>query len=134
MADVNVVDFEKYRPRKPAVYAYKCPGCGTLHYPAPMICSHCSERRDPSGVFFSAWERVPLEGKCRLLTWTRVYNLPEGFDQRYLLFGMVEFPGGLRASGRLMVEEPRIGMQLVARPGVVREAVGRDLYGLMFYP
>jgi uncharacterized OB-fold protein len=133
MAEANVVDFDKYRPAKPAVYAYKCPECGTLHYPAPMICTHCSNRRDPSGVFFSTWEEVPLEGKCRLMTWTRVYNLPEGFDARYLLFGIVEFENGLRASGRLMIEQPKLGQALVARAGVVREAVGRDFYGLMFY-
>jgi uncharacterized OB-fold protein len=133
MAEVQVVDFKKYRPAPPEIYAYKCSECGTLHYPAPMICWHCSNRRDPSGVFFSSWETAPLGGMCKLLTWTRVYNLPEGFDDRCLLFGIVEFANGLRASGRLMVEEPNTGMELSARTGVVREAVGQDVYGLMFY-
>ena len=132
MIDTDVVDFDKYRPAKLEVYAYKCPECGTLHYPVPMICKDCSARRDPSGVLFSSWEKVPLGGKCTLLSWTRVYALPEGFDARYLLFGIVEFENGLRASGRLPVKEPKIGMKLVSKVGVVREKIGEDVYGFMF--
>ena len=132
MIDPYTVNFDNYKPPKPEVYAYKCPECGTLHYPVPMICSHCSNRRDPSGVLFSVWDRVPLKGGCTLLSWTRLYALPEGFEERYLLFGIVEFDNGLRASGRLLVEDPKIGMKLVSRVGVVREAVGEDVFGFMF--
>lgn len=32
-----------------------------------------------------------------------------------------------------MVEDPERGETLEARPGVVREAVGREVFGLMFY-
>jgi uncharacterized OB-fold protein len=60
------------------------------------------------------WETFDLEGSCSLLTWTRVWNLPEGFNKKYLMFGMVEFENGLRASGRLEVENPEIGMKLTA--------------------
>jgi uncharacterized OB-fold protein len=132
MVDTNVVDFGKYKPEQPQVFAYKCPECGTLHYPAPMICKDCHARRDPSGVLFPSWDKVALGGRCTLLTWTRVYNLPEGFEDRYLLFGIVEFENGLRASGRLLVEDPKTGMELVSKAGVVREKVGEDVYGFMF--
>jgi len=127
-----MIDFEVYKQKKPQVYAYKCPQCGTLYYPAPMLCKKCHNRRDPSGVFFSLWEKVPLSGKCKLLTWTKVYNLPPGFNQRYLLFGLVEFENGLRASGRLAVENPATGMELNAKVGLVREKVGKDVYGFIF--
>jgi uncharacterized OB-fold protein len=127
-----MIDFSVYAKQKPEVCAYKCPNCGTLYYPAPMICKNCSARRDPSGVIFSAWQRVPMGGKCRLLAWTRVYALPEGFDIRYLLFGIVEFENGLRASGRLLVQEPKTGMELEAKVGVIREQKGEKTYGLMF--
>jgi uncharacterized OB-fold protein len=83
-------------------------------------------------VLFPSWDRVALGGRCTLLTWTRVYNLPEGFEDRYLLFGIVEFENGLRASGRLLVENPKTGMELVSKVGVVREKVGEDVYGFMF--
>jgi uncharacterized OB-fold protein len=33
-----MIDFNMYKPKKNEVYAYKCPECGTLDYPAPMIC------------------------------------------------------------------------------------------------
>lgn len=127
-----MIDFERYKTEKPEVYAYKCPKCKTLYYPVPMICRHCGARRDPSGTFFSSWDKVPLNGKCKLLTWTRLYNLPTGFSQRYLLFGIVEFESGLRASGRLLVERPKIGMELITKVGLVREKVNQDIYGLMF--
>jgi len=127
-----MLDFSVYGQEQQEVYAYKCPECGTLDYPAPMICKVCSARRDPSGVIFSAWEQVPLSGKCKLLGWTRVYALPEGFDVKYLLFAVVEFENGLRASGRLLVDDPQTGMELTAKVGVVKEKVGEDVYGFMF--
>jgi len=127
-----MIDFNMYKPKKNEVYAYKCPECGTLDYPAPMICRKCGARRDPSGVYFSSWEKIPLKGKCKLLTWSRVYALPEGFLEKYLIFGIVEFENGLRASGRLLVDKPQIGMDLVAKVGLVREKVDEDVLGFMF--
>jgi uncharacterized OB-fold protein len=128
-----MIDFNAYKIEKPEVYAHKCPECGMLHYPVPMICRHCSTRRDPSGVFYSSWEKVPLSGlKGKLLTWTRVYALPTGYTDRYLVFGIVELENGLRASGRLLIEDPQIGMQVVAKVGIVREKVEQDVPGFMF--
>lgn len=127
-----MVDFSMYDQPEPEVLARKCPSCGTLYYPAPMVCPKCSTRRDPSGVIFSTWDTVALEGKCRLLAWTRVYALPEGYDVKYLLFGIVELHGGIRASGRLLVDEPVTGMELVAKPGVVKKKGDKEYYGLFF--
>ena len=98
-----------------------------------MICRKCSARRDPSGVIYSSWEKVPLSGlKGKLLTWTRVYNLPTGYDEPYLMFGIVELENGLRASGRLIIEEPQSGMEVVAKVGLVREKVDEDVVGFLF--
>ncbi len=127
-----MIDFSMYDTAEPEVYAVKCPGCGKLAYPAPMICSECSTRRDPSGVIFPEWENVPLEGKCKLLAWTRVFALPEGFDVKYLLFGVVEFENGLRASGRLLVDQPETGMELRADVGAVKEKPGKTVNGFLF--
>ncbi|MGQ9616863.1 MAG: zinc ribbon domain-containing protein [Spirochaetota bacterium] len=127
-----MIDFSIYAPPKKDVYAYKCPECGTLYYPAPMICRKCSNRRDPSGVFFSPWDRVPLGGRCKLLTWSRVYNLPTGYNQQYIDFCMVEFKNGLRACGHLNVQNPKKGMELQSKVGIVREKVGMDVYGFIF--
>lgn len=106
------IDFSQYEVKAPKIQAYKCQSCGAIFYPAPMICSKCNARRDP--VTGKGWETFDLEGPCTLLTWTRVWNLPEGFMKKYLLFGIVQFENGLRASGRLEVENPVIGMKLTA--------------------
>jgi hypothetical protein len=115
------------------VYAWRCPKCGALYHPAPRVCKACRNRRDPSQVVFPDFDKVPLEGPCKLLTWTRIYALPEGIDRPSVAFGIVEFDNGLRALGQLMVEEPGTGKRLVARPGFVRELVGRDFYGLQLF-
>ena len=127
-----MIDFSMYDVAEPEVNAAKCPKCGKIYYPAPMICSECNTRRDPSGVIFSKWDDVPLEGKCKLLAWTRVFALPEGFDVKYLLFGIVEFENGLRASGRLLVDQPKTGMELRATVGVVKEKPGKTVNGFLF--
>ena len=128
-----MIDVSVYKPTEREVFARKCPECGTLHYPVLMLCRNCGARRDPSGVLFPKWEKVGLSGqKCKLLTWTRLFALPKGFSDRYLLFGIVELENGLKASGRLLVDDPRIGMELTAKVGLVREKIDKDVYGFMF--
>jgi len=107
-----MIDFDMYDARAPRIMAYRCLTCGTAYYPAPMVCGKCSARRDP--VTGKGWEAFGLEGSCQLLTWTRVWNLPEGYTKKYLLFGIVQFENGLRASGQLEVEDPKTGMKLNA--------------------
>ena len=77
-----------------------------------------------------------MGGPCRLLSWTRIYALPEGIDRPSLAFGIVEFDNGLRAAGQLMVADPKSGARLVAkagagararRPGFLRPAAVRGV-------
>lgn len=127
-----MIDFSAYGVRTPEVHAHKCPSCGKLYHPAPMICSQCGERRDPSGIIYKPWETEILEGECVLLAWTRVYALPEGYAKQFMLFGIVEFPNGLRASGRLEVEKPVTGMKVTARAETMDNARGKEFDGLVF--
>jgi uncharacterized OB-fold protein len=127
-----MIDFSLYDKQTPEIYAYKCPKCGATYYPAPMLCAKCSNRRDPSGIVYDDWDKIALEGPCKLLTWTRVWALPEGYDRPFLLFGMVEFPNGLRASGRLEAENPQIGMNLVARAEESSERPGKPVNIFVF--
>lgn len=127
-----MIDFSAYGVQTPEVYAVKCPSCGKEFYPAPMICSGCGERRDPSGIIFKDWETISLSGECKLLAWTRVYALPEGYGMQYLLFGIVEFPNGLRASGRLNVDHPVTGMNVNARVEVMDNSKGKEFDGFVF--
>jgi uncharacterized OB-fold protein len=128
-----MIDFSIYNAKAPEILAVKCPECGNLDYPAPMICRVCGARRDPSGLMAPEWETLALEGACTLLTWTKVYNLPEGFDRPYLLFGIVEFENGLRAVGRLDVNKPETGMSLTAEVEVSDERPGREVNVFVFH-
>jgi uncharacterized OB-fold protein len=126
-----MIDFSFYGEQTPHISAYRCQGCGEIYYPAPMVCRRCDAKRDP--VTGAGWETFDLEGPCTLLTWTRVWNLPEGFDRKFLLFGMVQFDNGLRAAGRLEVEgDPRIGARLTARVVEADERPGKPVKVFVF--
>jgi len=125
-----MIDFSMYDVKAPEILGYKCLTCGTTYYPAPMICRKCSSRRDP--VTNKKWETFPLTGPVTLLTWTRVWNLPEGYNVKYMLFGIVEFENGLRASGRLGINNPNIGMKLTARVEESDERPGKPVNIFVF--
>jgi uncharacterized protein len=105
------------------MYAYKCCECGQLHHPKHFVCKKCGARE---------FEDIPLEGECTLVTWTRVYNLPEGYMKPYILFAIVKFPNGVTASGQLEENAPKIGMKLKTTVDVVKEGIGKDYYGFIF--
>lgn len=125
-----MIDFSMYEVKAPKISAYRCSKCGAVYYPAVMICSKCNARRDP--VTNAGWETFDLEGPCELLTWTRVWNLPEGYDKKYLMFGIVRFGNGLKASGRLEVAEPKIGMRLDATVQESDERPGKPVKVFVF--
>ena len=105
------------------MYAYKCTACGELHHPKHVVCRKCGNRK---------FEEVVLEGKVTLVTYTKVYNLPEGYMKPYLGFGIAKFENGLVVSGQLDVENPEMGMELMSTVGVVKEGIGKDFYGFIF--
>ncbi len=107
------------------MYAYKCDECGKLHHPKHFVCKNCSGRK---------FTQVPLEGQATVLTWTKVYNLPEGFMKPYLCFCIVEFDNGVRVSGQIDCDQPQIGMRVQSTVQVVKEGVGKDFYGFVFEP
>jgi uncharacterized OB-fold protein len=108
------------------ITAYKCKQCGKLHYPFHDRCMACKGRD---------FEKVKPQGNVKLLTFTRIYNLPWGFDERYLIIGIAEFENGVRAMGQINVDEAyplKLGM--ILKPGwePVREQAGEKVYGLKF--
>jgi uncharacterized protein len=105
------------------MYAYKCSVCGQLHHPKHYVCRKCGNRE---------FEEVILDGEVALLTYTKVYNLPEGYMKPYLYFGIVKFENGLTVSGQLEVENPVIGMKLISTVGVVKESININHYGFIF--
>lgn len=136
-----MLELEKLYSTDKNVYAYQCPECGKLHYPSVSRCNNCGYRHYPEQEIeprwgkkgYKFWEKVPLGGPCRLITYTRLWALPVGFDQEYLDFGVIEFENGLRASGQLLVDKPKIGMKLTAQTGKIKEFAGKLHYGLQFH-
>lgn len=108
--------------------AYKCKKCGKLHYPYHDRCLACKARE---------FDKVEPQGEARLLTYTRIYNLPWGFDQRYLILGVAEFENKVKAMGQIKVDSPdglKLGMKVHPSWEPVRVTAGEDVFGLKFEP
>jgi uncharacterized OB-fold protein len=103
--------------------AQVCRSCGARAYPGHARCRACG------GADF---DMVPVGGNARLITYTRVHMLSLAYTERFITLGIVEFDNGLRALGRLLVEEPEIGMSLRSEMGVVREQGYERIEGLCF--
>jgi hypothetical protein len=108
--------------------AYKCNKCGKIHYPFHDRCLVCKGRE---------FEEIKPQGDARLLTFTQIFNLPWGFDQRFLIIGVAEFENGVKAMGQVeadSIDELKLGMKV--KPGwkPVRVQNGENVYGLMFEP
>ena len=114
--------------REIGIVAYRCKKCGKLHYPFHDRCLACKSRE---------FDKVKPEGNVKLLTFTRIYNLPWGFDVRYLIIGVGEFENGVRAMARIDVDESyplETGMLLKPTWAPVRLKYDENVYGLVLTP
>jgi uncharacterized OB-fold protein len=109
------------------IYAYKCRKCGQLHYPYRTICKKC--RRNDHNEF----DIVPLAKKGKLLTFTHLYTLPADYETVKLSLGIVELEDGMRITGQLKMEEPKIGMKVKGEVEVVRKDEYNKFLGMVFY-
>ncbi len=110
------------------IVAYKCSKCGKLHYPFHDRCLNCKGRE---------FEQVKPQGNAKLLTFTQIFNLPWGFDQRFLFVGIAEFENGIKAMGQIQansVDELKLGMTVKPNWEPVRIQSGEKVYGLKFAP
>ncbi len=108
-----------------AITAYKCKQCGRIHYPFHDRCLKCKSRE---------FEEIPAEGDAKLLAYTQIFNLPWGFDTRYLVIGIVEFTNKVKAMGQIQVDsldKLKSGMKLKPSWQPVRQTAGEDIYGLV---
>ena len=116
------------KKKEPGIVAFRCTKCGRVHYPFHDRCLACRGRE---------FEQMKPEGNARLLTYTAIFNLPWGFDQRYLIIGVAEFENKVRAMGQIKVdsvEQLRVGMEVAPGWEPVRTQYGEDVYGLKFRP
>jgi uncharacterized protein len=114
--------------KKIAITAYQCKKCGRIHYPFHDRCLSCKNRE---------FDEIQPQGNAKLLTFTTIYNLPWGFDQRFLVIGVAEFENGVKAMGQIKADSTdqlKIGMSMQAFWEPVRVQYGEDVYGLKFEP
>jgi uncharacterized OB-fold protein len=110
------------------IIAYQCKNCGRVHYPFHDRCLDCKGRD---------FETVKPEGDPRLLAYTKILNLPWGFDVRFLIIGVVEFANKVKAMGQIHADSLEVlqtGMTLKASWEPVRETDGEKIFGLVLSP
>ena len=110
------------------ITAYKCKKCGRVHYPKHERCLDCKQRE---------FEEIKPEGNAKLLTFTQIFNLPWGFDERFLIIGVAQFENGVKAMGQIKAEDAadlKTGMTLTASWEPIRYVYGEPVYGLKFAP
>jgi len=111
-----------------AIEAYQCKNCGKVHYPFHDRCMVC-KRRD--------FEVIKPQGKANLITYTQIFNLPWGFDQRFLIIGVAEFENGVKAMGQIeanSVDELKVGMPVIASWEPIRVQYGENVFGIKYTP
>ncbi len=106
------------------ITAYKCKKCGKIHYPFHDRCLNCKGRE---------FDKIHPEGKAKLLAYTQIFNLPWGFDQRFLIIGVAEFENGVKAMAQIKadsLEGLKSGLLMNASWEPIRVVSGEDVYGL----
>jgi uncharacterized OB-fold protein len=111
-----------------AITAYRCKKCGKLHYPFHDRCMDCKGRD---------FDVVKPQGNVKLITYTQIFNLPWGFDQRFLIIGIGEFENGVKAMGQIKaegIENLKTGMLMKPSWEPVRIQYGEKVFGLKLEP
>ena len=108
------------------ILAYKCKRCGHLHYPYRTVCQKCRENAH------NEFDIVPLAKDGTLLTFTRNFTLPGDYETVSITLGIVQLSDGLRMTGQLEIDEPRIGMSVRGHVGVVRSDEYNKYLGMIF--
>ncbi len=103
----------------------KCTSCGTVNYPTRAVCRNCRSE---------TFESIEIGGEGTLLTYTDVYALAIDFETRYLRLAIVELDDGIRVTGQLLDDAPKLGKRVKSTIGVIREPGDKPILGLQFVP
>ena len=104
--------------------AYKCKTCGRVMLPRHDRCLTCK------GTEF---DEVELSKVGKLVTYTKLYALPEGIEMPPLTIGIADF-GGVRVLGQVTTDDPKVGMKLKPVWGKLLKLRGVDIFGFKFEP
>jgi len=105
--------------------AYKCINCGRVTYPKRVACLGCRGRE---------FEEVQFTPECTLLTFSQIFQLPWGVNERFLTIGICQFDNGIKAMGRITTPDVKKGMRMKVHWQIFREMAGEDVWGWVFEP
>jgi len=101
----------------------KCKKCGTIAYPKRFLCSSCKGKD---------FEEYPLGDEGRVVTFTKLWAIPEGIEQLPLTLAIVEFDGKVRVTGQVLNEEIKMGDRVRPVWGYIRKIKGKEIEGFRF--
>lgn len=105
--------------------AYKCTKCGRVTYPRRIVCLNCKNRQ---------FEEIPFTQECTLVTFSQIFQLPWGINDRFLTIGVCQFDNGVKAMGRITSPDVKTGQRMKATYKIFRKLQGEDTFGWIFEP
>jgi len=102
---------------------FKCKRCGTIAYPRRFLCSSCKGKN---------FEECPLPDDGKIVTFTKLWAIPEGIEQLPLTLAIVEFDNQVRITGQVLNEEISIGDRVRPVWGHIRKIRGKEIQGFRF--
>ena len=127
--EVSPAHIWRNKPYRYRLEVNVCPKCGRAFRENVETCPRCGERT----------VRVKLPQNGRLLSWTRISQVPEGYEEFAPLYvGLIELEDGNKVIAKLVdvVEEPKEGQEVeaVLRRVRVDGQSGLIEYALCFRP
>jgi len=102
---------------------FKCKKCGTVAYPKRFLCPSCKAKD---------FEEYPLGDEGRVVTFTKLWAIPEGIERLPLTLAIVEFDGKVRVTGQVLSDEIKTGDKVRPVWGHVRNIRGKEIQGFRF--
>lgn len=120
----------RYRSSRYRIEVSKCNSCGVLHYPPRIVCDKCGSRK---------LSRMVLNESGRIVTYTLIYTVPEGFrDQAPLILAVIELESGIKVLAPVTdIDSNELKSGLIVEPTLRRltdDEGGLIRYGFMFKP
>lgn len=104
------------------IMGFKCRKCATVVYPKRLLCPSCKGKD---------FDEHPLGEEGKVVTYTKLWTIPEGIEQLPLTLAIVEFDDGVRVTGQVL-DEVEVGSKVRPLWGHIRNIQGRDFEGFRF--
>ncbi len=105
--------------------AFRCKKCGEVVYPKRLVCPSCRGRD---------FDEQALSGEGKVITYTKLWTIPEGIETLPLTLAIVEFDGKVRVTGQVLSEELKVGDRVHPVWGPIRKIRGKEVEGFRFQP